>query len=534
MYKIKALAILLVAAVFTACSKLDVEVESELTPENFPNNPESFIAATGPIYTQLRSIYAVQYWRMQELSTDEAIIPARDGNYDDGGQYRFLHLHTWTPDHPNVKDNWEWGFGGINTCNRLLKLFEPVTESKTKTQTVAEIRAMRALFYFFMMDLYGNVPIISSFGGTELPQTAKRAEVFSFIEKELKEVYPALSMTAGTSTYGRPTKWMAFALLEKLYLNSQYYTGQPKFNEAVAMADSVLIGAKNVYSLDADYMTLFAPENGPHIKETIFAVPYDANVAEGMQFARFGLHTAIQNKYSIPFRPSIALSTIKEFYEKFNLQGDVRNNTWLAGKQYELNGSPIIIKTTKKGLDASYAGTDGAASVNYHLEFTPEMPLVKPATMDVGNDELGKARGVRSIKYYPDKNANSNTRHSNNDMPVLRLADVLMMKAEAILRGANPTTVNGELQTADVLVNKIRSRAKAPLVSGITLDGLLEERAREFAWEGWRRNDLIRFGKFESAWGFKTNTETFRRIYPIPTSERALNPKLEQNEGYTK
>jgi starch-binding outer membrane protein, SusD/RagB family len=166
------------------------------------------------------------------------------------------------------------------------------------------------------------------------------------------------------------------------------------------------------------------------------------------------------------------------------------------------------------------------------LDFTPEMTLVRPATMDVGNDELGKAKGVRSIKFYPDRNANPNTRYQGNDMPVLRLADVMMMKAEAILRGAAATSIGGELQTADVLVNKIRSRAKAPLITGVTLDQLLDERAREFAWEGWRRNDLIRFGRFENAWGFKNNTDVNKRIYPVPTSERSLNPDLVQNPGY--
>ncbi|WP_295772416.1 RagB/SusD family nutrient uptake outer membrane protein [uncultured Mucilaginibacter sp.] len=520
------------ACAAASCTKLDVPVKSELTPDNFPNNPEGYIAATGPVYTQLRSIYAVDYWRMQELSTDEAIIPARDGNYDDGGQYRFLHMHTWGPDHPNVRSNWEWGFGGINACNRLISLFETNGAVATAKASIAELRTMRALFYFFMMDLYGNVPIISTFPVSGSPKTAPRTEVFQFIEKDLKEAIPNLSSTAGTLTYGRPTKWMAFTLLEKLYLNAQYYTGQARYTETVAMADSVLDRAKNIYSLDADYTTLFAPENGPQIKETIFAVPYDPNVAEGNHFTRFGLHTAVQAKYSIPFRPSIALSTIKEFWQKFNLTGDVRNNTWLAGKQYENNGAPIIIKSTKKGVDASYAGADGTASVDYHLDFTPELTLVRPATMDVGNDELGKAKGVRSIKFYPDKNANPNTRYQGNDMPILRLADVMMMKAEAILRGAAPTSVGGELQTADVLVNKIRTRAKAPVVSGVTLDQLLDERAREFAWEGWRRNDLIRFGKFESAWGFKSNADVNKRIYPVPTSERSLNPNLIQNPGY--
>jgi len=523
---------IVLAAMLTACTKLDVKVESELTPSNFPTNEESFTAATGPVYTKFRSIYAVDYWRMQELSTDEAIIPARDGNYDDGGQYRFMHYHTWTPDHPYVKAIWEWGFSGINSANRIISLFESAPESKARTTAIAEMRTMRALYYFYMMDIYGNVPVIKDAIVKDLPATASRKEVFEFVEAELKAVTPDLSAVSGQKTYGRPTKWLAFAILEKMYLNAEQYAGQPKYTETVAMADSILTGASAIYSLDADYMSIFAPNNGPAVKETIFAIPYDANVATGNHFSRFGLHTGLQKKYNLPFRPSIALSTIKDFYLKFNLTGDVRNKTLLAGKQYENDGSPILIATTKKGLDNSYTGADGADKINWQLEFTPEMPLVKENTMDVGNDELGKARGVRSIKFYPDPNTNPDTRYQGNDFPVFRLADVILMKAEAIMRGAAPTTVKGELQTPDLLVNKIRKRVNAPDVAGITLDELLDERGRELAWEGWRRNDLIRFGKYEDNWGYKTNKEVFRRLFPIPNSERSLNPKLNQNTGY--
>lgn len=514
------------------CTKLDVAIESEYTEGNFPNTADAYIAATGPAYTQLSTIYAVEYWRMQELSTDEAIIPARDGNYDDGGQYRFLHKHTWGPDHPNVKGVWEWGFGGINTCNRILSLFENAAPGDARTAAIAEMRAMRALYHFFMMDLYGNIPIVTTFGSTTPPPQAKRAEVAAFIEKELKEALPDLSAANGQLTYGRPTKWMAYALLEKLYLNAVVYTGTARYTETVAMADSILANAANPYSLDAGYAAIFMPDNGPEVKETIFAVPYDANKVQGCQFSRFGLHTGLQEKYSLPFRPSIALSTIASFYAKFNLTGDVRNDTWLAGKQYDNNGNPITIPSTNKGVDNTYSGPNPTASVNWHLEFTPEMPLRNVDQMDVGNDELGKARGVRSIKYYPDRNANPDTRHQNNDVPVFRLADVLLMKAEAILRGAAPTVTNGELQTALVLVNKIRQRANAPAATSISLNELLDERAREMAWEAWRRNDLIRFGKFEDSWGFKTDNDINKRIYPIPTSEKALNPNLEQNPGY--
>jgi len=512
------------------CTKLDVPIESEFTPDNFPNTPASLIAATGPVYTQLREGYAINYWRMQELSTEEAIIPARGGNYDDGGQYRMLHKHSWTPDHPTVKAVWEWGFGGIQTCNRLISLFEKTEESDPRNQTIAEMRAMRALFYFFMMDLYGNIPLSTSFGAAEQPATSTRSEVFAFIESELLAIIPDLSTETGELTYGRPTRWLAYVILQKLYLNAAYYIGTPKYTESIVYADKLL--TEGNFSLVDDFASLFIPTNGPN-SETIFAVPYDANVALGEQFSRMGLHTALQAKYELPFRPSIALSTIADFYQLFNLPGDTRNDTWLAGKQVDFDGNPILINTTNVGLDASYNGPNPTQTIQWQLEFTPEMPLRTVATMDVGNDDLGQARGVRSIKYYPDKNTNPSSRDSNNDVPVFRLADVYLMKAEAILRGAVATAVNGEMQTADILVNKIRQRAGTEEVSGITLNELLTERGREFAWEAWRRNDLIRFGKFEGAWGFNPGgTSTNFRIYPVPSSEMALNAKLTQNPGY--
>ncbi|QEH41713.1 RagB/SusD family nutrient uptake outer membrane protein [Chitinophaga sp. XS-30] len=528
--RIRLSVVLLAVAAVSSCTNLDVPIESVYTEENFPTTSEGFIAATGPVYTQLASQYAVQYWRMQEFSTDEAIIPARDGNYDDGGQYRVLHKHTWNPDHTNVKSVWEWGFGGINTTNRIMRLFEAAPESAAKTTAISEMRTMRALFHFFMMDLYGNIPLVTTWGSSEPPEQKTRQEVFAFIETELKESIPGLAAETGALTYGRPTKWLAYAILTKLYLNAGYYTGTAKNTETVAMADSILANGR--YALEESFASIFLPDNGPQIKEIIFAVPYDANQINGNQFSRFGLHTALLNKFELPFRPSIAQSTIASFYAKFNLPGDERNDTWLAGKQYERNGDPILISTTNKGLDNSYSGPNPNAAIQWHLEFFPEMPLVREETMDVGNDELGKARGVRSIKYYPDKNANPQSRHSNNDVPVFRLADIMLMKAEAILRGAAPTTVNGELQTALVLVNKVRDRAKAPLLNAVALNDMLDERARELAWEAWRRNDLIRFGKYEDSWGYKTNNDVNMRLYPIPTSERALNPKLEQNLGY--
>jgi starch-binding outer membrane protein, SusD/RagB family len=520
---------ILFVCLLASCTKLDVEVESELTPANFPATQEQFIAATGPLYAQLSAAYAVPYWRLQELSTDAAIIPARAGNWDDGGQYRFLHKHTWNADHPIVRTVWEWGFGGINTANRILETFESAPAGRSKTESVAQVRTMRALFYFFMMDNFGNVPIIQKFGNTELPSTAPRTEVFNFVESELKAVIPDLSTATGASTYGRPNKYLAFAFLEKMYLNAEYYIGKPMYNEAVAMADSII--ASNKFTLTTNYASIFAPDNGSGVQETMFAAVYDANLIKGNQMTRFAMHYALQQKFNIPFTPSSSMMTLPEYYNKFNLSGDIRNNQWLVGKQYNNDGSPVIINTTNVGLNSAYTGANPSGKVAWHLEIFPNLVLENEASMDIGNDILSQAYGVRSIKFYPDSHA-STDRNQNNDMPVFRYADVLLMKAEAILRGATATTIGGELQTPVVLVNKIRARANAPQVTSIDLPALLEERAREFAWEGWRRNDLIRFGQFEQPWGFKTNNEAYRRIYPIPATERSLNPKLAQNQGY--
>ncbi|HEY4335283.1 MAG TPA: RagB/SusD family nutrient uptake outer membrane protein, partial [Puia sp.] len=154
---------------------------------------------------------------------------------------------------------------------------------------------------------------------------------------------------------------------------------------------------------------------------------------------------------------------------------------------------------------------------------------------DVGDDILAQCEGIRSKKFYPDPNENPQTQDQNNDFPVFRLADVLLMKAEAILRGAPATSVKGTLQTPAVLMNLVRSRVGAKLAADpLTVDSILPERAREFAWECWRRNDLIRFGQFENGWGFKAPgaADATRQLFPVPTTELSTNQNLTQNPGY--
>jgi hypothetical protein len=545
------IALLAIVLVASACSKLDVTPESQYTLNNFPKTPLDYTALIGPIYTQLASRYAIEYFRMQELTTDEAIIPGRDGNYDDGGQYRQHHHHTYTPDHANVKDVWSWGFGAINTCNRVLSNIANSTMAETdpaRIASTAEVKTMRALFYFFMMDIYGNVPIVDTFPVNDLPATRKRTEVFQFIERELKAVVNQLPVKDPNNpipTYAHPTRGMVWALLAKMYLNAEVYlgTGNTRYTETVAMCDSVIASKK--YSLDPSYASVFAPDNGPNITETIFAIPYDPLLLDGNQFTRHGFMAYLYPVYGVPNNLSISMSTTPEFYDRFNLPGDERNNTWLVGKQTYKDGTPYTLKIAKKDLDAKYTGpTSGNGSdTTWQLEITKTLKMTGTKPFDLGNDYLARCMGVRSIKYYPDRATTALTRMSGNDMPIFRLADIYLMKAEAILRGAAATTVNSELQDPVTLLNKVRVRAKAPTATTVNLDQLLDERARELYWENWRRNDLIRFNKYETEYPIPGDLATpgytpgmdkdpRKRIFPIPNSERKLNPKLDQNDGY--
>jgi hypothetical protein len=512
------------AIYLSGCTKLDITPKSALTTANFPTTPAQYVAATGPIYTSFRGAPGRQYWLLQNLSTDECVLVARGGNWLDGGTYSTVNLHTVTPDNSMTETCWSGGYGTISLCNQVLSLFASTPESDAKKQTIAEIKTMRALSYFYLMDLFGNVPISKTFGDTTNLGTQPRATVFAFIESELLAQIPDLSATSGVTTYGRPTKGLAYAILAKMYLNAQYYIGTSRYQDAVTMCDNVIKGGQ--YSLDADYLGMFKPSNGPAIKDFIFAIPYDGVLAQGQYYARWTLNPNLKNKYKMPYTPDGPVYTYKEYYALFNDANDIRKKQFLVGKQYNNDGTPINITTTNIGLDASYSGPNPNATVIHQLEFTPDIVWKNAATFDIGNDELANEEGYRNNKFYPD--SLNTDRNQGNDVPMFRYADILLEKAEAILRGASATNGDSPLS----LVNQVRSRAKASALTTVTLSDILDERGREFSMEMWRRNDLIRFGQFEKAWGIKTDADPNKRIFPIPRPEMQLNPKLVQNPGY--
>lgn len=549
------LGIALLLLIISSCQKLDVPVKSQLTSDVYPTTLAQYNSVMGPIYTRFRGDYSTGFWQVQSHSTDESVNPAFGGNWFDGGRYMQMHLHTWDKDNALLNATYSYFSDMIGISNQILFILKDAPDGTPKRQSVAEIRTMRAYSFFQLMDLFGNVPLDTAYGSKELKSNSPRAEVFSFIESELKAVAPNLSAAAGSVTYGKPNRYMAYALLSKLYLNASVYTGIPRWNETIVACDSVIkAGGGNLYGFETrnNYLKMFYPTNGPNNKEFIFAIPFDASTSNGFMFyARYDLNRNLGIRYlysgSTPgtnvdpiinqttgnglvnSKPSGPRMTTPEYLAYFNDPNDIRNQQWLSGKQYWADGNPIMIKTTKKGYDQFYTGSDGSATYIYQLDLSPTFTLRQnPSTFDCGNDEIAWNMGTRNIKFLADY-TNTISRNQNNDVPVFRYSDVILMKAEAILRGG--TATNG--QTALSLVNSLRANrtTSAPLTT-LTLDDIYAERARELSWETWHRNDMIRFGKFEDAYGVKTNTETYRRIFPIPQSAFNSNPKLVQNPGY--
>lgn len=520
---------LIVLASATACTNLDVDVKSELVPGNFPTTEEQFVAASGVVYTEFALGYTDNYWLQSELSGDAAALTANGGNWFDGGRYKDLHFHQWNKNNDLVKSTWSWLYKTINSCNKVYALLEDAEESASKTATIAELRTMRAFCYYLLIDNFGAAPLIKTFG-EELKGRNTRQEIFDYIEKELTAAIPDLKTVNDKSTYGRPTQLAAYAMLAKLYLNAETFIGKSMYNEAVTACDRVIAFEKSgqtTLTEQGKYLAMFNYDNGPEFKEILLAIPYDENNLQSFRPSRYALSIYHPTAWDFKFTVSSCMRILPTYYNLFAEDAnDVREGQFLTEEQYKADSSPMMLKATKVQLDSRYKGEDKDAIVNYHIKFTKEIEFRDEANFDTGDDVVGRLIGYRCNKYPA--STTQTERFQSNDFPVLRYADVLLMKAEAILRGASAT--NGE--TALSLVNRVRERAGAAAWTSVDLNRILDERARELSLESWRRNDLIRFGRFEDAWLLKTDKDTRHRLFPIPQAEIETNPLLEQNPGY--
>lgn len=508
MNRLKYLKHIVLAAVLAfssqSCTDLDEELFDTVTVDNFFQADEEFIAGLGRAYTSLQGVMGGHEgtWSIQEVSSDEFIIPQRGGDWFDGGIWLRMHRHEYTPSEPYFRNSWNQCFGGINTCNRLIFQFEQLNSPGSEA-FIAELKVLRAVFYYWLIDLFGNVPIIDRFDVPDdfAPANNTRQEVFAFIENDLKANIDNVSEVSRGAAYGRVNKWTAHAILAKLYLNAEVYTGTPRWSDAIAQCDAIINSGN--FSLESNYFSNFDADNADS-RENIFAIPYDRVFATGFNIPAMTLHYVSQNTFDLTFQPWNGYCSLAEFYNSY-ADNDTRKRSFLAGPQFNSDGTPALDPGAEPG------DPDGKP-----LNFTPQLNEHFPNAL--------RQAGVRAAKF---QYVNKATESLDNDFPVFRYADILLMKAEALLR-------TGNAAEALLLVNQVHTRAAlAPYTADqLTLDELLAERGREMFMEAYRRSDLIRFGKYNEPWEFKPASQPFRNIFPIPLDQLDANKSLKQNPGY--
>jgi hypothetical protein len=504
--------LLIASAIFTiaSCTKLDETPESEIVN---PTTANELLAVSGPAYAYMRD-FAWNWLNTNTTSTDECLVPIRGGDWTDGNNWKNLHYHSWDKSHPHFDELWGDGFTGVGQCNRIIETFEGLPASTDRDKTLAEVKVARAIYYYILLDNFGNVPLVTSFSSANAnPPTTPRAQVYAFIETEVLAAMPLLSADVTAATYGRPTQWAAKALLAKLYMNAQIYTGTAQWAKADGVINDII--ASNKFSLAGDYHSVFKPDNGPQIKEIIFAIPFDANKAtginrNGMVMQQKTLHYPSSQKYNLPADPWNGFCTMASFYNTY-AAGDRRSVQWEVGPQFRADGAPLM---------------DGTYQINYN----PNLNYANYDQIAASGYGPGRSAGARNIKYYPDSRSNGG--NQNNDLVFFRYADILLYKAELFARGYSSANVTAA--SALGVFNDVRNRAGvATLVSAATLTQIYDERGRELAWEGWKRQDMIRFGTWESAFGFNPGgSAVTKRLFPIPANRIANNPNLTQNPGY--
>ena len=521
----------------TACTKLDQNVYSVVPNQNFWQTPEQIAAGIAPAYASLANIPAGSFQNLQEHSSDEELAPARGNDWLGAGQHIQMWTHTWTAETEAVVNAWPDLYSGIGKINFTLSIVNSLSPAPPNLANInAELKTLRALYYYWAMDLYGNVPLVTDFATNPNTVTNNtRAEIYAFVEKELKDNLNLITADVNQGTYGRVTKWMSFCVLAKIYLNAGIYINTPKWSSAVAMCDSIIKSGK--YSLQPQYFDNFSQDNSKSV-ENIFVVPFDNVNIGGNNYQAQTLHYQSNINFKLSSGAWNGYCSNAEFYNNYDTSSvytargqnvyrtfkDARTGQYLIGQQFaETYSYP-------PNVNVLYASTNDAlkikdAQTGKYLSFYPNITEVNNPT------DTFRLAGLRNIKYFPNPGTLTSM---SNDVPVFRLADILLMRAEASVR-------NGTASSTDVdMVNQVRMRAyggdiaKSWTLADVTLPNLLAERARELAWENHRRQDCIRFGTFGNARipAKLKDADRHFEIYPIPKAQHDANNKLVQNPGY--
>ena len=522
---------------FSSC--LDEHPKDQLDQEAIYNNADNIYKnAVASLYNYIGSNQESEglqgtcrgIYDYNTLTTDEAMIPIRGGDWYDGGLWENMYQHKWNANDINLYNVWKYLFKVIVISNQSLSIIDSHQTLLSAEQTrdfTAEVRAVRALFYYYAMDMFGRVPIVTSYD-VKLEQItqSERSEVFKFIVDELQDVAPQLADEHSNKEgnyYGRVTRPVANFLLAKLALNAEIYTDDNWTDGKRQGGKSIYFNVngekKNAwetciwyceqlrqegYELESDYASNFAVHNESS-KENIFTIPLDKNLyLNEYHYLYRSRHYKHGGAYggSSENGTCATVSTVKAFgYGTDNVDNRFKINFYadtvlVDGKKIYLdNGKPLVY-----------------------------MPL--ELKLNLSDSPYKQTAGARVGKYEVDRTAYSDGRQVDNDIVLFRYGDALLMEAEAKVR-------NGE--DGSIELNAIRDRVGMPHVEA-NLDNILKERLLELVWEGWRRQDLIRFGKYTKAYDQRTPLEKestgFTTVFPIPQRCLDLNKKLKQNPSY--
>lgn len=540
----------------SACTDLDTPLRTAY--ETFPDNPIALEGDYNQCYFYIRNEgwLGRNFWETVWMQGDEAMGVNFLGNYYDNGRYFLCSIHDMRPDHQSGGQEGDL-LAGITYTNKVIKQY---CDGDPEHPRVAPLRAIRAFYTFLFMDMYGDTPIMDRVldpASGEAFDRAPRAEAAKWIEKELLGCMDDLNDANDSFTYGKPNKWMAKALLAKLYLNwpvymSDIYTydgknaTNEKLNDCVAICNDII--DSKIFELGKGYRKKFFPDNGQHIKDFIYACPMDPYIYGngywgGWQPNRFfdfrsiGFLTRGTWNWYPKETPAGVYVLIPECVDRFCLAGDERNDMLGVG---EFHGFDDNFNVQAKTIYCK----DGSRYVKliYKKDITWYNGNIGMMTGDVGpeGDVTCLMEGARLFKYPPleeDYDGRWDKKGlQGNDIPIFRYADILLTKAECIAKGA----IDPKGATAASLINEVRDCASAPHFTGTaTVKDVMDERGRELIMEMWRRNDLIRNGMFEDDWGWKNKINPDgknpqRRLMPLSNGTLGTNTNWNQNAGYSK
>ncbi len=513
------------------CTNLDDKVLDRLSADELAGLGSVTAAdALQSVYSQLNSLTdQANVYAMQEHSTDEMMGPTRGTDWSDFGTWRRLHQHSWDATHNQVVSAWDILNTGVFRANQAISF------AGTDTQIKAEASFLRAFFMSQIVDLYGQVPFREVTDSPDAnPKVFTRTEAFDFVVKDLEFALANLK----ANTPGKATKEAAQFLLAKMYLNKAVYLQDPNnpqgpytfakadMDKVIEYCDALINSGKFQLEPKGEYYDNFHWNNGSLSKELIFVIENAEGSPNGSVRNRF--HMTLHYNQPIAGGGWNGFTTLTDFYNSFE-NGDER-------KSYEYPGM-----TDKLGLTAGFLvgqQFDVRKGQKNALKDRGGNPLA--FTTDVDLLYSNERRGIRVLKYLPEPKANENAgkdgepdfrneNNSGNDYVFFRYADVVLMKAEAILRGGAATMG----ATTASLVNGLRTVRGASALPTVDEAALLAERGRELYWEGWRRNDMVRFGKFLEPFDQKPEkSPNHLVVYPIPQRALDTNPNLKQNVGY--